>query len=155
MYAMVAFGFCEIVGGIIIGQVADRRGSKPASLVNMALVFMTVILTVFYLQDPEYSVLVFVMAFMWGVEDGAVNTHCLEMLGFEFDDNTLPFSIFSMFEAVAVFIFQIIQSFVEDNPRSYGTYVLATGLLGAVMCGMTLFFDFRKKQAHNELIDED
>ena len=97
------------------------------------------------------------MAFMWGVEDGAVNTHCLEMLGFEFDDNTLPFSIFSMFEAVAVFIFQIIQSFVDDNPRSYGTYVLATGLLGAVMCGMTFFFDFRKKEGgpHNELIDED
>jgi len=105
MYAMVAFGFGEIVGGLVIGQVVDRRGSKSASIVNMGLVFMTVILTVFYLQDPEYSVLVFFMAFMWGVEDGAVNTHCLEMLGFEFDDNTLPFSIFSMFEALAVFVF--------------------------------------------------
>jgi hypothetical protein len=52
------------------------------------------------------------MAFLWGVEDGSVNTHCLEMLGFEFDDNTEPFSIFSMFEAVAVFVFQIIQSFI-------------------------------------------
>lgn len=48
------------------------------------------------------------MAFLWGVEDGAVNTHCLEMLGFEFEDNTIPFSIFSMFEALAVFVFQII-----------------------------------------------
>ena len=45
------------------------------------------------------------MAFMWGLEDGSVNTHALEMLGFEFDDNTDPFAIFSMFEAFAVFVF--------------------------------------------------
>ena len=89
------------------------------------------------------------MAFMWGVEDGSVNTHCLEMLGFEFDDNTEPFSIFSMFEAVAVFVFQLIQSLVPDQPQSYGTYVLATGILGGVMCGATYFFDFKESKNHD------
>jgi predicted MFS family arabinose efflux permease len=152
MYAMVSFGFGEIVGGLLIGQVVDRKGSKPAALVNMGLVFVTVLLTVIYLQDPEYNAFVFLMAFMWGVEDGSVNTHCLEMLGFEFEDNTLPFSIFSMFEAIAVFIFQLIQSLVNDNAKSYGTYVLTTGLLGGVMCGMTYFFSFREReQVHKEL----
>ena len=87
------------------------------------------------------------MAFLWGVEDGAVNTHCLEMLGFEFDDNTIPFSIFSMFEALAVFVFQIIQSFVGDNQKDYLIYILISGLLGGIMCGATYFFDFKEKRA--------
>jgi predicted MFS family arabinose efflux permease len=150
MFAMVAFGFGEIVGGLSIGQVVDRKGSKIASLVNMAYVLFTVLLTGIYLHSPSYGFLVFFMSFMWGVEDGAVNTHCLEMLGFEFDDNTEPFSIFSMFEAVAVFIFQLIQSLVQDNSQSYFTYVISTGILGGVMCGTTYFFDFKEKKNKKE-----
>ena len=60
---------------------------------------------VYLISWREYTWFVFLVAFMWGFEDGSVNTHCLEMLGFEFNDNTAPFSIFSMFEAFAVFIF--------------------------------------------------
>lgn len=75
---------------------------------NAGLVLLTAILTLVYLANIEFTWYIFFVSFMWGVEDGAVNTHCLEMLGFEFDDNTEPFSIFSMFEAVAVFIFQLI-----------------------------------------------
>jgi len=85
--------------------VVDRKNSKIASLVNAVLVLITAILTLVYLADPKFTWYIFFVSFMWGLEDGAVNTHCLEMLGFEFEDNTEPFSIFSMFEAVAVFIF--------------------------------------------------
>ena len=74
----------------------------------MTFVFFSVLMTLIYLRIRQYDFLVFLVAFLWGMEDGSVNTHCLEMLGFEFEDNTEPFSIFSMFEAVAVFIFQII-----------------------------------------------
>lgn len=115
----------------------------------MGLVFITVVLTLIYLHTKEYGFFVYLVAFMWGVEDGAVNTHCLEMLGFEFDDNTEPFSIFSMFEAVAVFLFQIIQSFVDDADGSgtnFAIYVAITGVLGSLMCGVTYFFDFKEKK---------
>ena len=153
MFAMVAFGFGEIFGGLIIGQVVDRKNSKIASIYNLGFVAFTTILTLLYLSIREYNWFVFLMAFMWGLEDGAVNTHCLEMLGFEFEDNTLPFSIFSLFEAVAVFIFQIIQSFVDQNPdldikkRNYMIYIGITGLFGAAMCGCTYFFDFKEKRS--------
>ena len=89
------------------------------------------------------------MSFLWGVQDGSVNTHCLEMLGFEFDDNTEPFSIFSMFEAVAVFIFQLVQAGVDSDSANkrydYGTYIGITGVLGTLMCGCTYYFDFKEK----------
>ena len=50
MFAMVAFGFGEIIGGLAIGQVVDRVNSKIASLVNMALVLFTVFITAIYLN---------------------------------------------------------------------------------------------------------
>ena len=79
------------------------------------------------------------------------------MLGFEFDDNTEPFSIFSMFEAVAVFVFQIIQSGVSDTPESYGWYILITGVLGSLMCGATYYFEFKEKNSvsKDKQIEED
>ena len=87
------------------------------------------------------------MAFMWGVEDGSVNTHALEMLGFEFDDNTDPFAIFSMFEAFAVFIFQLIQSRVDDTDK-YIIYIAVCGGIGSIMCGITYFFNFKEKRSN-------
>ena len=47
---MVAFGFGEIFGGLTIGQIVDRKGSKFASLINMAIVLFTVIMTIIYLR---------------------------------------------------------------------------------------------------------
>ncbi len=86
---------------------------------------------------------------MWGVEDGSVNTHALEMLGFEFDDDIVPFSIFSMFEAFAVFVFQLVQSFVTTE-RDYFIYTAVVGIMGGFMCGCTYFFDFKEKRANKK-----
>jgi predicted MFS family arabinose efflux permease len=49
MMAMVAFGFGEIVGGLMIGQVVDRKNSKVASLVNLGLVAVTTVFTLIFL----------------------------------------------------------------------------------------------------------
>ncbi len=49
MLAMVAFGFGEIFGGLVIGQVVDRMNSRIASLVNSAFVAVTTIFTIIYL----------------------------------------------------------------------------------------------------------
>ena len=127
----------------------DRKSSKLASLVNAGLVLLTALVTLGYLSNPAFTWYIFFMSFLWGVQDGSVNTHCLEMLGFEFDDNTEPFSIFSMFEAVAVFIFQLVQAGVDSDPANkrydYGTYIGITGVLGTLMCGCTYYFDFKEK----------
>ena len=49
MFGMVAFGFGEIVGGLAIGQVVDRKNSKIASLVNAIFVLAAVATTLAYL----------------------------------------------------------------------------------------------------------
>ena len=71
----------------------------------MVSILSTVIFTIIYLSRPEYNWLVFFMAFLWGFQDGSVNTHCLEILGFEFDEQIEPFSIFMLINCIAVFCF--------------------------------------------------
>lgn len=43
--------------------------------------------------------------FAWGFSDGAINTHCNQMMGFEFDTSADAFGIFNSMQAVAVFSF--------------------------------------------------
>lgn len=67
MLALVAFGFGEIFGGLIIGQVVDRRNSRVAALWNSCFVAVTTIFTIIFLIYQEYNWFTFVMAFMWGL----------------------------------------------------------------------------------------
>jgi MFS family permease len=38
MFAMVCLGIGEIVGSLIIGQVIDRKGNKPTSIITLILI---------------------------------------------------------------------------------------------------------------------
>ena len=153
MYAMAVFGLGEMAGAMCIGQIVDRLNSKVAALFNALVILMTVVLTELFLYPahPSYSYLAFVMAFAWGFQDGSSNTHCLQMLGFEFtaenEPSTVPFAIFSMLEAVGVFVFQVIQSFVEDQ-QTYRVYIGVMGVVGAISCGYTYWFPFKEKRAN-------
>ncbi len=50
MLAMVAFGVGEIAGGLVIGQVVDRKNSKVASIYNVGFVAFTTFITLIYLS---------------------------------------------------------------------------------------------------------
>lgn len=67
MLAMVTFGVGEIVGGLVIGQVVDRKNSKIASLYNVGFVGLTTLMTLIYLSQRNYTWFVFFMAFLWGL----------------------------------------------------------------------------------------
>jgi predicted MFS family arabinose efflux permease len=103
--AMVVFGFGEVIGGLIIGQVIDRRGSRYVAVVNVLIVLIMTFVTLAFLGINQFNLLAFLMTFMWGLQDSTVNTHCFEMLGFEFDNNSEPYSIFNLAQALGVFIF--------------------------------------------------
>ena len=104
---MVALGVGEIVGSQAIGAVVDKVNSKFAVLVIMGLLGFAVVATIVYLIIYKFSWLAFVMAFLWGAQDGAVNTHCMEMMGFEFDDNAIVFAVFSLFQGIVCFFANI------------------------------------------------
>jgi hypothetical protein len=64
------------------------------------------------------------------------------MMGFEFEENTRPYSIDILMESVGIFIFEIVQAFVTTR-KAYFIYNAAIGVFGLGLCGSTLFFDFK------------
>lgn len=112
-FAMVAMGVGEMMGGLFVGKIIDTFSSKAAVIANVAIIAVMTIVSVAFIAIDKYNVLAFVMTFMWGFQDSAINTHTGQMLGFEFDSNVEPYSVFNMVQAVGVFSFQFIESEVD------------------------------------------
>jgi hypothetical protein len=88
------------------------------------------------------------MTFLWGVNDATVNTHCFEMLGFEFDNNSEPYSVFNLGQSMGVVFFNLIETKVETKKERL-IYVMFLCLIGMFCCGITYFFDYRDKKSSN------
>ena len=73
---MIAFGAGEVLGCFFIGFVVDRFGSKNGATVNVGIIAVMTAVTMAFVIMNEYGVLAFVMTFLWGFQDSAVNTHC-------------------------------------------------------------------------------
>ncbi|CDW80279.1 major facilitator superfamily protein [Stylonychia lemnae] len=145
MLAMVALGVGEMMGGQIIGLVVDKVNSKVACIVNLVIMIVMFAFTFGFLVDYRYTWLTFVMTFLWGLQDSAVNTHVFEMLGFEFDNNDDAFAIYSLIQSLASFIFQFSQSLVDTHEKYY-IYTGVLAFIGVICIGITYFFDFKHLQ---------
>jgi predicted MFS family arabinose efflux permease len=114
MLAMVSLGFGEIVGSLSIGQVIDRAGNKTTSVITLMLIIVQTVLTLSFVRSGTYGFLVFVMMFVWGLQDSVVNTHISEILGFEFEDNTRSFSVFNIIQSVGIFTYLTSEAYVKS-----------------------------------------
>lgn len=66
MFAMIALGIGEILGGIAMGLIVDRIGSKKACFINIANVINACAIVIIYIMKDDYTNLVYVMTFAWG-----------------------------------------------------------------------------------------
>jgi hypothetical protein len=110
----------------------------------------------------KFNILAFIMCFMWGFQDSAVNTHAQEILGFEFDDNYTPFSLYGIIQSLSCFIFQLVVSGVNTKDQFFN-YTIFTSITAFICMGATYFFPFsvksysERKGEHNNvhLLDND
>lgn len=75
LLAMTSLGVGEFIGSPLIGWLIDKKGSKITCLVNSGLMVLTLAFTLAFLIVDKYNWLAWVMTFMWGLSDSAVNTH--------------------------------------------------------------------------------
>jgi predicted MFS family arabinose efflux permease len=66
LFAMISFGFGEVIGGIIHGKVIDRWGSKNASIINVFICISMILMTLISLILNQYNWISFFMCFLWG-----------------------------------------------------------------------------------------
>jgi MFS family permease len=144
---MTLFGVGEILGAFFIGFFIDKIGSKLTVFVNLTIIAIMGGVSLGYILVEKWNVLAWFMCFFWGFQDSAINTHCQEILGFEFDDNYTPFSLFNIWQCIMVVVFQLIESNFKDDTKAYMIYTLAVTVLALTMNSVTYFFPFREHLA--------
>ena len=75
MLAMVGFGVGEIFGCFFIGVIVDKFGSKKATLLNLVNVVLMMASTILFIVEFKFNYMAWIMCFLWGVTDSAVNTN--------------------------------------------------------------------------------
>ena len=151
---MVLFGLGEILGAFFIGFFIDRIGSKLATFINITIIGIMGGVTLGYVFIEKWNALAWIMCFFWGFQDSCVNTHIQEVLGFEFDDNYTPFSLFNIWQCMFVVIFQFIESTFKYNTRDYFIYTSIVMIIGFIFNGVTFFFPFREHLAQTANFNE-
>ena len=76
-----------------MGKMVDTFGSKKTIALNVVSLIVTICMQYVSLLHDSFDVYSFLSCFFWGLSDGFVNTHCLQVLGYEFSLNTEPFAI--------------------------------------------------------------
>lgn len=147
MLAMVLFGAGEVLGCFFIGFFVDKFGSKFAVIVNVMIILTMSGVTFGFIYLFEFNALAWVMCFLWGFQDSAINTHTGEMLGFEFDDNFTPFSLFNIWQSISCSVLQIVEAY--DDREKYFYYTGGCTVFAIICCGCTFWFPFREHLANH------
>lgn len=74
MLAMVLFGIGEIIGCFMTGAIVDRFGSRVATVCNMVTIISMTAVSVAFIIQFEFNALAWIMCFLWGMCDSAINT---------------------------------------------------------------------------------
>lgn len=76
-------------------------------------------------------------------------------MGFEFESQSEPFGVFNLIQGISVFIFQLIQSYLDTtNNQTVITYTLIVGAFAAAAHLTTYFFPYSKISTNDEDIDK-
>ena len=93
LYGLSVIGIGEMIGSIIMSQIIDRISNRAAVIVNMCIIAILWLLSGIMISRNKDDFFLYVFCFGWGFMDGTVNTHCGQILGFEFETAQDPFSV--------------------------------------------------------------
>lgn len=151
MLALTLFGVGEIVGCFYIGFIVDKFGSRVATICNLVNIVAMIGTSVAFLIVFEFNYLAWIMCFLWGICDSAINTNTQEIIGFEFENSSEPFSVFNTIQCIGNFAFQLVVSTLKTQ-QDYLIFTCACGAIAFLSCGLVFFFPFREQKASKTFV---
>lgn len=111
MYVFLGLG--DVAGAQVIGWVQDRYSDRVCLMIclGVSTIGCLIILGYIHVYVFTYTFAV-LMCTVWGVQDAAVNVILNCILGFQFDDKSLPFSVNKCVYSLFIFVFSYLQSFI-------------------------------------------
>ena len=149
MLVMISLGVGEVLGGLAMGGVVDRIGTKRSCVINSVNIAIASLFVIYYIANDQYNWKAYAMTFLWGWQDSCISIHLDAILGFEFETNKEPFSIEALTVSLTTFIFLMIESQLTQGSE-FVIYICFVGILGVLMSLITLKFDYRARRVMPE-----
>jgi MFS family permease len=100
-----------VIGGLFNGHMQDKYGYKPSFISNIIQYVVAYTVMIVYIMNNDFSLwFAFVMNFAWGLQDSGVNVYSDCLCGFEFESETLPFTVLYFSQSMMCFIFTYIEA---------------------------------------------
>lgn len=93
---MIFFGSGELIGGLFVGKIRDNFGQKCAAIVVLLFTLIQSFVTIFQIINNKFGGITLIMTLIWGIQDSAINVLIYSILGFEFEDRSMPFSTLNL-----------------------------------------------------------
>ena len=84
--ALIWVGVGEMIAGFAIGRIIDKAGQRATILTNTVMQIVSTAFTLYIVYNFNFGTISYVACFIWGIQDGGLNTYMTSMFGFEFDD---------------------------------------------------------------------
>ena len=146
---MSVFGLGEVLGAPIFGNIRDRIGNKVAIVYLTIITTMAVFCFLYLNHVNKWSNLAYLMTFMWGLQDGSINTMIMCIFGYEFENEAIAFSCFNFIQSSSVFIILLIADAVsnpdftvEQNQFAILVFTISCSILYVISYGILFCFKF-------------
>lgn len=80
------YGVGQVVGSFMIGQLIDKTNPKKATFLNFVIIALTMIISILCIEFPVNISQIFLMALLWGLQEGINIVHLLQTVASEFLD---------------------------------------------------------------------
>ena len=136
--AMIFLGAGEIVGSFANGKLHDLIGSKLFAIANLIQLCIAYALIVYFNHRNKYNYgFAMTLCFAWGVMDAGLTNFFRGILGFQFDSQTIPFSVLTVVQSFSMFVMVYLGALVK-TVTAYWIYLGCT--FGFAVFAWLLFF---------------
>eukprot|EP01016_Furgasonia_blochmanni_P004767 TRINITY_DN11845_c0_g1_i4.p1 TRINITY_DN11845_c0_g1~~TRINITY_DN11845_c0_g1_i4.p1 ORF type:complete len:377 (+),score=45.49 TRINITY_DN11845_c0_g1_i4:64-1194(+) len=130
-YVFVAFGFSQVVSGVMIGRFADKYNTRTLSQVANYIVSYSIIISLINMYESSY-VMCFFTGILWGWDDCALRTMVTSTISRDFKGTLEGFSASRMMQGLGNVIGLLMSLFLNEDSKHY--FMLFVGAVQMMSC---------------------
>ena len=147
LLCMLGLGVGEIAGSIAFGRVMDKCPIKCTVLINILAATIGYGSLLLFGAFYEFSFpLAILMTTSWGVQDAGIVCLLQSMLGFQFESQTTPFSVYKFMQSLLIFVVFYIESLIETQTAYLVYFCICYALAILAWVVFYNFFDVMSKE---------
>ena len=110
------FGVGQLIGSPLVGLVNDKFGGGQSVARTLLFVhFASYLVIIVFNEIHVFGILAFVVTFLCGVSNAALQTQVNIVCGFEFKTNVEPYAIYRLFSSLTISFALVGESYITSK----------------------------------------